>query len=456
MKLPESPMTPMLGTNDHSNPKHNARCELTKKQLVTLNGAYSFIDQYLWLNLPKSILNRLTENIDYNDFFDSLLYAKLGHERAHHLQNISTSYGMWKSLCLRFAGMLLADAISIRLYKNLPIHKYLFDSMPRSISSNEEESLQNFAMANQVLGWIKCMEHGHVHGRAPILQFPATKFPEGRTNPMWSPTSKETFPPLTGNHILEFQARVLEIDALFALEGVPDEDKRIISSEIMHSIELRLPMMMTRIAFRLPNLDETTGDTKKILRTLCFELCDFALNPPLNFCFLEDISAATSALSQVQAYTWEEVHLGWRFVRILDFVYTEKIPLPHCADVKTFVDDIAAKLQFASRERNRYLPNNISGRSAIFLKNISGEARQVMSELLRNDHPAWPAYFSMIHSSGCAGPTRRMGRGLDPWSMGDVAIQIFYSNEIICPECVSALHYTNCPVQEYLKGIGLE
>lgn len=143
-----------------------------------IGGRYSFISQFIAINLPKDILYRLYGDKDYDDIEDAILYSRCLHENTHFIQNICTTYGLWKTHILRLAGSLAF--LSLLEYRkdhdkvNLPFESII----PRNVIFDpiNDKSFNLAAAALVLLGWvnsidgpIRVQEKYHIQDRKSVV-----------------------------------------------------------------------------------------------------------------------------------------------------------------------------------------------------------------------------------------------------------------------------------------------
>jgi hypothetical protein len=73
----------------------------------TAGGPYLFVSQFT--ALPPSVRPSAQEHDSYG-ITDAVLYSRFAHEASHYIQNIGSTYGLWKTLVMRVAGRFALEA----------------------------------------------------------------------------------------------------------------------------------------------------------------------------------------------------------------------------------------------------------------------------------------------------------------------------------------------------------
>lgn len=212
----------MTGAGTEETGRHST----AQRASAVTGGHYSFVSQFLALNLPEAVLERLQGDQNYDDLEDALLYSRLNHERTHYLQNITTTYGLWNTFVLRTAA--LCAYHSMASYRRMagPIIPPFEDWLPR-LGAKVHADLEHIAKAGVygrwIFGWLQLMEDCTKYdARSPL--FPGVRATNGDTNPHWDDGDRR-YPRIGAKELLEFQARSSEVSSLYNTRGITAEHR---------------------------------------------------------------------------------------------------------------------------------------------------------------------------------------------------------------------------------------
>ena len=124
-------------------------------------GSYSFIDFDFNLNYPENILNRIAIGT-FDDIEDAHLYATIIHELTHKLQNLASSYGIWKTRNLLLGAFLINHVIKNEL-KGIKIRRPIDKFIPRvddspDLAKDKIKSYEKFWIPKIIFEKIKTVD----------------------------------------------------------------------------------------------------------------------------------------------------------------------------------------------------------------------------------------------------------------------------------------------------------
>jgi len=409
-------------------------------------GHYSFVAQYIVLNMPTSILERLYGNMDYDDLEDAILYSRLAHERTHFLQNIGTAYGLWKSHILRMAGAAALSAMHIhRTVTEQPIPLPFDDAIPRErvFDRDDEESFRRGTIAKVLLNWIKFIDGPHQvpddHRNAHISDVS----PPVSTTHVHCQDPRGVQMRLAARELIEFHARSEELLCLRHTNGISAEQRQAITHRIWADVPSQVPLRLSDRFFDVRNTDSWWAS---------IAMTEIALNAEFPILGVKLLKPAV----------WEDVHPGWRFLKMCELVKKEGIPAPKKNDLTDFQLCLCDRLGWLPP--TEALQSMIAGmRGHCGIDDILDLAQRVVGY-----QTAQPRLISAWHldedfralTDNIHGPVER--RTYVPNTLAcalDAALQLYSAGDVICPICLGESHKKPCGVQmtvEYLGGKELE
>jgi len=405
-------------------------------------GHYSFISQFIALDLPDLILDRLIGNTNYDDVEDARLYSRLAHERAHFVQNVSTTYGLWKTSILRLAGgSALHSMLAFRKKTGKPIIPAFSDIVPRGVTFHDPEDPFTIAtVAKTFVNWVLSIDGPNgVPAEYPHLHLPNVTMPKETTHVHCS-TADGIRSVLAGKELIEFQARSAEIRCLGSTNGISQEHRDAILPFIWVDPQSQMPLRVSDRAF-----DART--TESWIAALA--LVDIALNAEW----------PVLGLKYLKPFLWEDLHPGWRFARMCDLIREQKIPVPANEDaVLRFQRDICGSLGWVT-------PLTALERTVIGfrhselrddLKPLLALTSKVIHSLRQNPRlllPFDPEVSSVVYPH-VYGPVAHNGQPQD-WfaATRDAALQIFLHSEVLCPSCLKRVHEADCRIGKTIRSL---
>jgi hypothetical protein len=402
---------------------------------VVAGGHYSFVSQFLTLSLPGAVLERLDGHQDYDDLDDALLYSRLNHERTHYLQNVTTTYGLWKTFALRTAASCAYQ--SMRAYRKIsgPITPPFEDWLPRygaKVQAGLEQAAEAGVYGRWAFGWLQLMEDCTKYDpRCPL--FPGVRAPVGATNPHWEDGDR-LFPRTGAKELLEFQARASEVSCLCNTRGITAEHRASIIPTVWADGPSQRALRMCERAFG-------SKTSESILA--CYSVIDVALNP----CW--------RCGSFDEPVPWEEVHPGWRFVTLLDLIRSKGLDVPAIDKREEFKSLLCRELgwptpkrslesfiAFAEESELWQTCTDVLHLAKLALGSMGNEQTQVdaVKLLLPYDFQTFRALAFALR-----GPLPRGTELINVHAaLLDIALQIFMGTEVVCPFCIGYAHQEEC------------
>ncbi|GAM97381.1 hypothetical protein U91I_01007 [alpha proteobacterium U9-1i] len=422
----------------------------------TVGGRYSFITQYLWLNLPNEIVERLRTKPTFNDDNDTLLYCGFEHELAHFAQNLSTSYGLFKTLTLRSAGTSYWMGIQACLRDGVHLTFPIDDMLKRGAPLPDEHTF--FGMGRSFIDPI----HWFEEQGAMEFELAHVSKPKTTTTPFVGHNG--TPYPVTTATLLEFQASHAQLHTVRRLPNIPDDVRLESFLKILDQACMRLPLQLLAKAVGVA----VDPSNILLLARVTNDLVDLALNPiwphdPLYSTARWGHDPQTAPAQDKRRAPWEDVHPGWRFLSACHAIRDSALSLP--ADPKgsqPLAVSVAERLgwptppdafakfieQCKSKMPHQWLMFDI----------ISAEP-----DLLRLRRESFnnPMDWSFAYLEPAT--TQAMFRGPLPnhrfWSdflMAEVAIQLMHNgSKVWCPLCYSEIHEPECAVANELEKVGI-
>lgn len=405
-------------------------------------GAYSFVSQHMTLGLPDDVIARLQGREDFTDLYDSKLYTSYHHEFQHFVQNLSTSYGVWKTLALRSAGSSFLMGADIAEKSGIAL-KVPFDDHVSMRQTNEvwklPEHEQAFGIGRVIVNGIKFLEG---HQVPKNFNFSGIASPVGNTSVFVNAGGVSTA--ITAVALLEYQAYTQQLLSLWNTRGIATEHAEFLGSKIAEYPHFRQPQNLVASAFKEPVTN------KAGLTFLTYELVTLALSPVFPAPAVFGLVGVIDDRANNRLVPWEHIHPGWRLRTMVDAIREQNMLFPEDCGRQSFIEQVCEKLRW---------PDAASARQ-ILLGQIEGDAASapIMSDILgcrgeidRVVGEGEPTH-TYIHRI-LANPTlRKLLRGPIPTYHDDVhmlpilvemAMQNYFGTGT-CPLCFRTPHRAEC------------
>ncbi len=422
----------------------------TRNRYLTnaFGGHYSFASQHIVLALPDAVLHRLRGTTDYEDLADTKLYTSFWHEYAHFIQNVTTSYGLWKTLLLRtagsafYTGMLVAEEMGVKL--DTPFDDSIRDRLG-ALSSKDNPLEEAFSIGRSMTNSVNLFD-GHKFSTAGVCQHVLSLL--GST----APSLNGEGGPLrfTASTLMEYQAYIQQLIGLNSTRGIPDEHREMLGPQIGEYPVFRQPQNLIADAFlrKYPS--------KLELSLLTYELATLALSP--KWPAVELLSSLLWHSREprgpsTEATAWEDLHPGWRMFRIAEVIKANKLEFPGPERMTEFVAHLCERLGWVTPRvaRERLIQYMRSGESeSLLMADLLNNAQHVDSLMERF------AGLSIDYVD-LRPPIRWMVRGPNPTYqnlnmmviLGELAMQGYYQTRSTCPVCfVPGRHRPECPISK--------
>ena len=302
---------------------------------TSIGGEYSFISQYMRLHCKPEILERLRGSEDIDDIEDAILYSRFGHEFTHFFQNFTTTYGIFKTLNLRVAGLGIMSGCKALAEEGIDITLPINDMIPRNgrLSATWEMFLLIAKLQLQVEDFF---EHSGLV--EPHHRFRSVNQPNGMTSPAIT-TPKTGTTRLTAGTLLEFQALSQQIETLDRFDSIRTEFADTLIEDLQQRHQVRQIWLSVNDAF--DNTKMTRGKHLLAYEMATLALCPDFPNDPIEGFRLVGVPDDT----EEDKIDWEHVHPGWRFMKLLELIRDLKLsePTTH-ADVIEIMFDLCTRL----------------------------------------------------------------------------------------------------------------
>jgi len=306
-------------------------------------GNYSFITFRLDLDFPNSLLKRMDVGI-FDDIDDARLYATMVHEKTHLLQNLATSYGLWKTSHLLMAGnnvLHIASSLQQEGYGGKLIMP-LDELAPRGVPYQEDDLFSHFMIASLPYRRIACVDGPSGLPKKNWI-FSNISPPADYTSPRMKDIRSDQICTFGTKDLIEGNARASE---LAFIKNADD-----ISSDIASQLYKELAFFIPYQSF-LGLLDYATQEPTSSTFHLSLILADLALNPMIPIDFGEDLLKIT----------WEEFNPAYRYVLMADAIRENKLKFDNKCDIKSYQktllsimkwnqQDLCIKTEFAKIEQ---------------------------------------------------------------------------------------------------------
>jgi hypothetical protein len=402
-------------------------------QASSVVGYYSFVSQFATIELPKDILLRLSANRNFDDIEDALLYSRLAHERAHFLQNICTTYGLWKTMILRIAGSNAFE--SMRMYHDttgLPISPPFSEIIPRGETIPPGSVFFKGAAAKIFSGFTMFVDGPIAADRA----IPGTTLPKTSTHPyVGQPTGEQH--KLAGTEITEFLARSAEIAFLNGCRDISQSQRDSITPKIWVD-------WTSQVALRVS--DRCFDSRTRQSWAASAAMSELALNADW----------PVPLLHYVVPVQWEDLHPGWRFVRMCEVIEQRKIPVPQKGkEILEFQLEICNLMKWTP-------PNEALRNMIIALEQTKHPLSDILPlskkalQFFENNPQVLPwlgnTELCSLVLGGMNGPIVRGGYMPDALAvLCDVALQLFLANFVVCPLCLDSVHRDGCKMKKLIE-----
>lgn len=408
-------------------------------------GHYSFCSQYIAINLEDIIISRLYGNQNFDDFDDTLLYTRIHHETCHYIQNVTTSYGLLKTSLLRIAGLCFFNGFTNQTGLGRKVPPQFDDLVPRGrIEPGSEYS--PFIMGHLMIQVLDALENqsGLVDVPMPI----GVVRPKGQANPFVSYNG--TMRAITAAMLLEFQAYSIQTYTLDNMSGIPKHHADYLVGKIRENGHIRVPWSLVAHSF---GVDKISAE----IHLLTYELVTLALSPQVDLTPSFLFAPVKRARRGRGMINWEELHPGWRFIRMMELIRDKGLQVPQRDDVKGFANDVAKLLGW-----------NLPGSTLSRALDTASELPTLLDDFVANrasilrfiddDQPSFSLQGRWLTEGGvrCRGPRS------DPddefvlqFALYDACVQYQYSKDLFCPICISDRHKNGCPIDFIFERLSL-
>ena len=406
------------------------------QQLAGQNGGhYSFCSQYIAINLPEAILERLAGKQDFDDFEDSLLYSRIHHEFCHYIQNATTSYGLLKTTLLRLAGSSFFEGYVHFNKSGKPVSPQFDDQVPRKFTDPQSEYWP-FVVGHNLIQILDAFEN---QVEPPRSGYPiGANRPKGQANPFVNLNGNKRA--ITAGILLEFQAYAMQVYALDHM-NIPKEHANFLVSKIHNNTHLRLPWALAAHVF---NVEKGSPE----LHLALYELISIALSPKVNLAPDVIFADGRSDLDSGELVDWEYLHPGWRFQSLMDFIKGNACEVPSSEDSKRFAVSVAREMGWSSPTTTLKDTLQSACEWPNILDDFDANAETILKFANESD-----SSFSLQERWLINGGPRARGprpKPVDDFTVHvgllDACVQLQYSNEVFCPLCLSKEHAPGCPI----------
>jgi hypothetical protein len=405
-------------------------------------GTYSFAAQYMTLGLPPEVVARLQGDRSYDDLADSKLYTSYRHEFQHYVQNLTTSYGLWKTLVLRIAGSLIHAGEDFAREDAIPLHLPYDDHMSRRHGSLSDLPRHEFAFgtAKMLVSGIKLLEGDH---KVPENQrFEHIAVP--RKSTQFHSQSDGVSVAMSAATLLEYQAYTQQLIGLWNTGGIAEEHAELLGSRIAQYPAFRQTQNVVAWGFR------GNVENRMALNYLTFELATLALSPRFPAPALFALMMGRHHEEDRIELAWEDFHPGWRLQRLAATIRRKKLSFPPVDGFPAFVEQVREILDW---------PDGATARNAILSEYETEGLKPFVDDLLacREEVDAvieQCAGFSADFLDNCLKiqPLRALLRGPNPRyadvnlsSAGwELALNRYFGGSSVCPVCFSRSHRPDC------------
>jgi hypothetical protein len=408
-------------------------------------GSYSFVSQYMSISLDDNILLRLQGQKDYNDLGDAKLYSILAHESTHYIQNISTTYGLWKTITMRFAGHYALEAVKkYTLEYNKPIQVPLKNNITNNQKIIKKDYQINIAMAHNLMAELSFID-GHI--KFPTNYEPQwihAEKPKESTHIGMISTDNISLT-MGGNDLLEFYARSVEYKTLYRTNGISENHRNQILPTLERDIQSKIPLKMTDYIFK-----EKSHDTWMA----SLAMVEIALNPDWELFGLRNFKKNNINKKS----SWEELHPSHRFKKLCEILKNNNIKPPK-----------GNYLEFQNilcKHAGWKLPTDVLKHAMIEIKNKDNMYFAIIFDLLKivDDYILIAEKEkSLIHDlmntkkfhnimKNKRGPKIINYNNNGFYLKEDIALQLLQSDSMICSKCFKdGYHDKGCDMEEFEK-----
>lgn len=425
----------------------------TQKSIKLINAHYSFLSISTFFNMPiEKILDHIS-NKKYN--IENIIFTSTTiHENIHFFQNITTSYGLWKTAMLRYAGMEFFEGI-LKSNFNIENHNQAIDDLiGRDKKYQYNDPYYHFVTGKLFHSPIDLMENQYEYPKEafiPLLTF----LPKEQANPYVIYLGQQYA--LTASLLLEYQAYTQQSLFLYHdLDSIARGYDNILIPKINTKIYIKLPWTIIGHALGTDNITE-------VIKIFIYELVTLSLNPKWSKYTLTYFSKEyPDSISNLHIPDYEDIHPGWRFYKIAEYIADNKIQVPKSIDdISRVVDIITKGLNWLSSNEalsNFYtqLEENDSSKFIVNdLLNIKEEIKKEIGECALS----YIAHINLITNRN----VMKIKRGPLPdydttkvnsiyTAMWDIATQMYFHDVYKCPICYLEKHSSSCPIPVYFNA----
>lgn len=411
---------------------------------MNLGGEYSFISQNMRIHVSPEILQRFSGKQDFDDVDNAILYSRFSHEFTHFWQNFFTTYGMFKTLNSRVAGLTMMAAIEHLQEDEVDMFFPLDEMIDRHKVDQEKWEI--------FIAWSKItLQTEDFFERNGLVEdhhkFRSVFRPRVSTSPVYSSPGSGSFS-LNAATLLEFQALFQQIETLDRTPSISKQIADPLVSEIHQRYPIRNVWKLICTAFSDP----------KICRgkhVLAYEMISLALTPEFPSNPVEDFRwmGITYREPEFDRFYWEEIHPGWRFRSMLKVIKDKHLKVPK-SDV-----EVAETMQIICEALDYMHPFYAIQKLVSNLKETSLSFPELL-ELSDHLEPVWAASFSTVRvcqevmadqkfRSYLHGPVNSKPRINHEAIIMDYSLQMLNSDHFSCPVCFQEKHKNDCEFTKF-------
>lgn len=415
---------------------------MEQSEVLGSGGFYSFVSQFVFLNLPKQVVERMRGTEDFDDEDDAKLYSRLSHEISHFFQNVGTTYGMWKTLTLRKAGAFALQSMLAYRKSGRPIRQPFEDCIPRGIlfPMDPDNPFTCGALSKQFLNWVRSIDGPNAcPTENPEQNLFGVLLPRGDTHVHVAADSGIRYI-MAAKELIEFQARAAQVNCLNSTRGITPSQRDALITQFEGDVQSRLPIFLSNGAF-----GERTYDSL----LACLSIADIALNGewPLFWVRL------------LKQWAWEDVHPGWRFERICRLIRERKIRVPNgpeellafqrmvCSEFEWPIPAVALQQMVEAFEA--------LGLDLLGYDDLVAGARRALHCVRSAPGVLLPFWFGEQRFRDelrpyCRGPLFDENRAVKVDAcLQDLALQLTFGRGYICPRCLNWMDDQECDLGRF-------
>ena len=274
-------------------------------------GEYSFLDFSYSIDFSRG------EERDHSAYDETvrceLLNAVIVHEKTHQIQNISTSYGLWKSKIL-FQSALLSSC-AIEKNPNVKLNVPFFDYIPRvddcfSLSSKRIKEHKIFQYPKIIFDSVGLVDGPNTTSKEIWeLAFKNILFPVQTASPKTIYLQSKIKTTFGTKQLIEGHARLQEIKYLWDYSGLPFETLEKLHQKLVQSSDYTSFLSIVDYSLGGGKNVISNDCLKKFSLTLAIVMTDIALNPYIPSFHMKE-----------KKVKWEDVNPSWRFLKLQEIV----------------------------------------------------------------------------------------------------------------------------------------